>query len=222
MESVTGSSTKLLHNKAVVEFYKSDFKKYEHFQRQLNEIIGRTLEDEEQVEVKDLSLVAAYFNKAIMLYQLRQPQAALRISLALLKHVDVLDDALAQRVGLLAINLLLTTNQVKKAEAVVELLQAQINASPDVFASDEDDEISSATGKKLEEKSYKSLDQFKWMFRLYMLRTKLLNDKAIMVPNEETTEMLVLKAHQYYNGHDFQMAAKELSKKYVNPIPTAL
>lgn len=25
--------------------------------------------------------------------------------------------------------------------------------------------------------------------------------------------MLVLKAHQYYVGHDYQMAAKELAKK---------
>lgn len=212
----------MLHNKAVVEFYKNDFKKFEQFHRQLNEIIGRTLEDEEQVEIKDFSLVTAYFNKAIILYHLRQPQAALRISLALLKHIDVLENVLAQRVGLLVINLLLTTNQVKKAEAVVELLQTQITACPDAFASDEDDDSEPSADKKLEQKSFKNLDQFKWMFRLYMLRTKLLNDKTIVIPSEETTEMLVLKAHQYYNGHDFQMAAKELTKKYVNPIPTAL
>lgn len=29
----------------------------------------------------------------------------------------------------------------------------------------------------------------------------------------QSPEMLVLKAHQYYAGHDYQMAAKELAKK---------
>lgn len=34
--------------------------------------------------------------------------------------------------------------------------------------------------------------------------------------------MLVLKAHQFYLGHDYQMAARELAKKPVNESPTIL
>lgn len=38
----------------------------------------------------------------------------------------------------------------------------------------------------------------------------------------QTTEMLVLKAHQFYLGHDYQMAAKELAKTPINELPNVL
>lgn len=120
-----------------------------------------------------------------------------------------------QRAGLLTINLLLNTNQPKKADALVELLQVRLNISSESLTSDEDDDSDVSRDKK-KEKSLKSLDYFKWMFRLYKIRSNVLNVKNLLIPNEDTSEISILRGHQYYNGIDYQMAAKELSKNFSN------
>lgn len=166
-------------------------------------------------DIKDLSLVIPLFNKAVVLYQLRQPLAAWKIIFVLLKHLDALDTAVARKIGLLAIQLMLNLNQPKKAEAIITLLKLRLSSNSDLL-SDEDDELTELLYEKRTEvvkQNVKSLDEFRWMFRLYKLRSKIVNEKPILVPPEESPEMLVLKAHQYYIGKDYQMAAKELTKK---------
>lgn len=37
----------------------------------------------------------------------------------------------------------------------------------------------------------------------------------------QTSDISILRAHQYYNGIDYQMAAKEMSKKF-NNIPASI
>lgn len=125
------------------------------------------------------------------------------------------DDTVAQKVGLLTVNLLLNTNQAKKADGLIELLQIRLNITSETLTSDEDDDLLLATGQS-KEKPFRSLDQFKWMFRLYKIRSNVLNGKHILIPSEDTSEISILKAHQYYNGIDYQMAAKELSKQFAN------
>lgn len=129
-----------------------------------------------------------------------------------------IDDSVAQKVGLLTVNLLLNTNQAKKADALIELLQIRLNITAESLTSDEDDDLLIGQTK---EKPLKSLDQFKWMFRLYKIRSNVLNGKNILIPSEDTSEISILKAHQYYNGIDYQMAAKELSKQFAN-IPSTI
>lgn len=192
-------------------------------------------------EIKDINQTIAYYNKALVMFHLRQPKAALKIMLAVMKHIDQLgnslkqqldkyffllmfvlklcntDDSVAQKVGLLTVNLLLNTNQAKKADALIELLQIRLNIKSESLASDEDDDLLIGQSK---EKPLKSLEQFKWMFRLYKIRSNVLNGKNILIPSEDTSEISILKAHQYYNGIDYQMAAKELSKPFANAPST--
>ncbi len=97
----------------------------------------------------------------------------------------------------------------------MELLQARLNISSESLTSDEDDDSDLSRDKK-KEKSVKSLDYFKWMFRLYKTRSNVLNVKNLLIPNEDTSEISILRGHQYYNGIDYQMAAKELSKNFSN------
>lgn len=121
---------------------------------------------------------------------------------------------MAQKVGLLTVNLLLNTNQAKKADALIELLQVRLNITSESLTSDEDDDLLLSGQPK--EKPVRSLDHFKRMFRLYKIRSNVLNGKNILIPSEDTSEISILKAHQYYNGIDYQMAAKELSKQFAN------
>lgn len=177
---------KILHNKAVVEFYRDDLNNYNEFLKCLDEIIGEMPNLSVQAfDIKDLSLAIPLFNKAVVLFQLRQSQAALKIVLVLLKHLDAFDIELAQKIGLLAIQLVLNLNQPKKAEAIITLLKLRLSSSTDLI-SDEDDETNLLLDKNIEaSKTLKPLNEFRWMFRLYRMRSKVLNVKSVLIPNEE-------------------------------------
>lgn len=187
LEIAFGSSTKIMQNKAVAEFFKSDFKRYEQFRQRLNELIGDVSSNNDDViDIKDIAILIPLFNKSILLYQLRQPLAALKILLVLLRHLDLVEATVAQRIGLLAINILLNLNQPRKAEAVVELLIARMNACADSMGSDEDEVTDVLLDKSKDTvKPAKSLSQFRWMLRLAKLRSKVMNEKYILIPNEE-------------------------------------
>lgn len=175
-----------MHNKAVVEFYRDDLNNYNEFLKCLDEIIGEMPNLSVQAfDIKDLSLAIPLFNKAVVLFQLRQSQAALKIVLVLLKHLDAFDIELAQKIGLLAIQLVLNLNQPKKAEAIITLLKLRLSSSTDLI-SDEDDETNLLLDKNIEaSKTLKPLNEFRWMFRLYRMRSKVLNVKSVLIPNEE-------------------------------------
>lgn len=133
--------------------------------------------------------------------------------------LTILDDAVAQRSGLLTVNLLLNTHQLKKADVLFELLQTRLNIAWETFTSDEEDDSDVAIELKKEKPiGSKSLDIFKWMFRLYKIRNNVLNGKIVLIPHEDTAELSILRAHQFYNGIDYQMAAKELAKEFRKPI----
>lgn len=210
-----------MHNKAVVEFYRSGLQNYNEFRKHLDDIIGEIPNLSVQAfDIKDLSLVIPLFNKAVVLFQLRQCLAALKIVQVLLKHIDAFDAAVAQKILLLAIQLVLNLNQPKKSEHIISLFKTRLRSPSDLLSScDEDDEPNLLVDKNIEPtKTLKPLDQYRWMLRLYKMRSKVLNEKSVLIPNDETPEMLVLKAHQYYIGHDYQMAAKELAKKPITAI----
>lgn len=181
---------KILHNKAVVEFYRSGFKNFHEFRKTLDDIIGEIPNISIQAfDIKDLSLALPLFNKAIVLFQLRQSVASLKIVLVLLKHLDAFDTTVAQRIGLLAIQLVLNLNQPKKAEAIITLLKLRLSTSSDLLiGSEEDDEANLLLEKNIEPiRTAKPLDQFRWMFRLYKMRSRVLNEKSIVIPNEEVS-----------------------------------
>lgn len=182
LEATFGCSTKLMQNKAVAEFYKSDFKRYEKFRQSLNELIGDVSADSDEViEIKDIANLVPLFNKAILLFQLRQPMAALKIILVLLKHLDLVDRPIAQRIGLLAINILLNLNQPKRVHEVIALLRNRLRGP---LNSPSDDGIDILLKKVPDPKLVRSLTEFKWMFRWYKLRSDVLNDETISVQGE--------------------------------------
>lgn len=221
LESTFGCSTKLMQNKAVATFYKNDLRNYEKFRRSLNELVGDIRSDsDETIEIKDIAILVPLFNKAILLFQLRQPMAALKIILVLLKHLDLVDSYIAHRIGLLAINILLNLNQPKKANDVIELLNKRLNGATD--SSSDEDNNRTLDKTTVETKLVKVNNDFNWMFRFYKFRSKIFNEKSTLIPIEDSPEMLVLKAHQYYAGHDYQMAAKEFTKRFTAESPNIL
>lgn len=175
-------------NKAVAEFYKNEFRNYEKFRKNLNELIGDIRSDSDEIiEIKDIAILVPLFNKAILLFQLRQPMAALKIILVLIHHLDLVDSLVARRIGLLAVNILLNLNQPKGARDVIELLKSRLSGCPD-FSSDEDEEL--LLDKTLHAKPPKVLSEFKWMFRFYKFRSRIFNERNAQIPIEDVSGMI--------------------------------
>ncbi|XP_058451693.1 CCR4-NOT transcription complex subunit 10 [Malaya genurostris] len=210
------SNPKVIHNRAVAEFYMSDLRRYDQFRKtmvQITELVGEI----QSVNVKHPELAAAYVNQAMILYHFKQPLAALKIILAVMSHFDQLDDYLLRKAGIFTVHLLLDTNQPKKANGLLAMLQARLNIRvQEILSSDDEDErpVDNESRKDISEIQF---EEFRKEFRLILIRSNLLNGKKnFLIPCEDTSEYSVLKGHQYYLGNDYQMAAKELSKRFVN------
>lgn len=159
-------------------------KNYVEFRKSLDDLIGE-LPNTESFDIKDLSLAVPLFNKAIIHYQLRQPSAAWKSLYVLLRHLDALDTVVAQKIALLGVQLMLNLYQPKKAEAIITLLKVRLGSTADLFGGKTGDGLNLKLEKPLDlSDTVKSLEQFKWMFRLYEMRSKVMNRKPVVIPPE--------------------------------------
>lgn len=240
---------KLKHIKAVAAFYNSDCRDVKSLETVLDEICGPLIDHDDDrpltLESHEPSCLIAYFNKAVVLYHTSKRTTALKLLTALLQYIHVFDNEMVKKVCMLTATILLDTNRPRQAEAVLDLMKNRLNTTFEaLMAADElaDSELMAVN----EGRRSRSLNEFKWMLRYCLLRCKVLAEQPVAVPVVEevqihyshrliimfkmrsffvllqTSEMLVLKAHQFYLGHDYQMAAKELVKKPINELPNVL
>lgn len=152
-----------------------------------------------------------------MLFHLKQPYSALKIMKGILQHERELDNSFLEKVGLLTACLLLDTNQAKKADQLIDMLQTRLDLN-------NDDILMPDMLESELEKEKETLDEeqeiFRNLFRLVLIRSNLLNGKNAIIPLEETSNFSILKAHQFYLGNDFQMASRELAKQFKNELIT--
>lgn len=138
----------------------------------------------------------------------------------ILQHVDHLNNKFLEKVGLLTVCLLLDTNQAKKADLLLEMLQNRLNINNDDILMSDDDILEPEQSKKLEDLDEEQ-EIYRNLFRLALIRSRLLNSKSVIIPQEDTSNFCILKAHQFYLMNDFQMAAKELSRQFKNEVITS-
>jgi CCR4-NOT transcription complex subunit 10 len=208
---------KAAHNLAVAEFYKSELKSCDFFKKSLFALTNlNDVQTQAVIDIPSANLCPLYYNYAVVLFHQKQTYFALKIMTSILQHINQLNNKFLEKIGLLTVCLLLDTNQAKKADQLLEMLQNRLNLN--------NDDILNADEEIEKEKKEESLDEeqeiFNNLFRLALIRSKLLNGKSITIPLEETSNFSILKAHQFYLMNDFQMSAKELSKHFKNEIIT--
>lgn len=136
----------------------------------------------------------------------------------ILQHVDQLENKFLEKAGLLTACLLLDTNQARKADQLIDMLQTRLDLNNDDILMPDD-----MLEPELEKEKEVVDDEqaaFRNLFRLVLIRSHLLNGKNAIIPLEETSNFSILKAHQFYLGNDFQMASRELAKKFKNELIT--
>nr|XP_022912981.1 CCR4-NOT transcription complex subunit 10 [Onthophagus taurus] len=114
---------KVAHNKIVLEYYKSDLKKLDVFQKSLLALFNKFHLKLEKLD--DVDHCALHYNQALLLYHQRQYSAALRIMDRVYKFIEPMDDILSKQAGLLMIELQLCIKQPEKALSFITYLQNQ-------------------------------------------------------------------------------------------------
>lgn len=186
-----------MNNEAVAEFNKNDIQKFKSL---INHITG--LDEKSIEEIKAATDIVAYYNHALIYFHEKKYQKSLKVVQAILSQENLLDEKLSEKVHLLAANLYLNTHQYKKADEVADVLQSNLlKVESPVDCTDD--------GKA----SKKELDR---VCQLTILRSNLLNGKIVVIPTEDDADYNILRAHKYYLGHDYQMAAKELARPFKN------
>lgn len=100
-----------------------------------------------------------------------------------MSQIDLLDNSLIEKAGLLTATLLLDTNQPKRADILLQMLQNRLELNNDDILSPDDFEVDPIERKK--EDLDEEQEMFRKLFRLVLIRSHLLNGKNVLIPLEE-------------------------------------
>lgn len=193
MTVASDADNRLKHIKAVAAFYTSDCRNVKALEMVLDEICGEISDDDQPLVVTDNCCSVAYFNKAVVLFHVGKPLKALKVLSALLQHIHTLDDDVVKKLGILTANILLNTNQPKKAEAVLVLMKDRLKTTFELLtAADTFDDSELVLDNESRPVVTKSLDEFRWMLRYSLLRCKVLAQQTTVVPVAEEVRYTIL------------------------------
>lgn len=88
LEALRPKDLKVMHNKVVSEYYKSDLKKTEVFKKSLNAICGQITASDSSESVDDVERCVMRYNQAVLFYHTKQYDSALKIVNKLFTFVE--------------------------------------------------------------------------------------------------------------------------------------
>ncbi|XP_044746567.1 CCR4-NOT transcription complex subunit 10 [Coccinella septempunctata] len=196
---------KVFLNKAVVEYYKSDFKKTEQFEKALTSLCDQFNIQFDKLD--DVSHCIVLYNKVVLLFHKREYTLALRIIEKLYKFIEPMDDVLARKVCFLAAELQLLIKMPDKALSTLtyvedHLIDKKQSASVDASKS------SNTSADEL------CIKVAKYKARCYIMKRNLSiakNQIQLFDGDQWKVDALFLNANQQYLGGQFQKALKTLS-----------
>ncbi|KAF5301348.1 hypothetical protein FQA39_LY10746 [Lamprigera yunnana] len=142
---------KVAINKLVVEYYKSELKAADTFQKGLTHFFTQFRVRLEKLD--DVDHCIAHYNQAVLLYHQKQYNEAVRIMERVYKFIEPMDETLAQQVGLLLVELHLSTKQPDKASCLLNFLENQLfNSTPIAIKSN--DKSFKPCDKEVKEKTF--------------------------------------------------------------------
>ncbi|XP_008546859.1 CCR4-NOT transcription complex subunit 10 [Microplitis demolitor] len=134
LESLRPKDLKVMHNKIIVEYYKSDLMKTELARKSLNAIGGSPVSEDSAGDgandgTDDAEKCVMRYNQAVVLFHSRQYELALQILEKLFSFVEPMEENLAWKVCLFLIELYIQTNRLALALALVNYVENQFICS---------------------------------------------------------------------------------------------
>lgn len=149
LEATCGQDLKLGHNKAVVEYYKSELRKTNQFKKSFDALCSQAhINFEDTSSLEDVDHCIFYFNHSIRLFHLKQYATAFDLISKVFSLIEPMEESLAQKVSLLLLELLLQTHQPEKALPHISYIEQQFSSVSTL-----------PVGKLAVEKDVKNLDR---------------------------------------------------------------
>ncbi|XP_074644755.1 CCR4-NOT transcription complex subunit 10-like [Tubulanus polymorphus] len=121
---------KIMHNKAVIEYYQSGLKKTDEFRQHIRNICNQCQVNLDNIAaMDDVDQILLYYNHAVILYRLRQYHSAVNIVDKLFQFIEPLEENLARKVSLLLAQLYLCTHQPEKATGLLSFIEKSLFSS---------------------------------------------------------------------------------------------
>ncbi|KAJ8962748.1 hypothetical protein NQ318_001146 [Aromia moschata] len=206
---------KVIHNKAIVEYYKTDFKKTEQFQKNLTSLCNQFKIKVEKLD--DIDHCVVQFNQAILLYHQRQYTQAQRIMDRVYKFIEPMDESLAKQVSLLAIELQLCLRQPEKALTLINYLENNLIYGGSIplkglDKSGKEKKVQLPPPKPLSEEFEKKL--LKYKMRCYLMNhsmTTAIKEIQLLLKDKCNIDAMFLAANIEYLKGNFKESVKILT-----------
>ncbi|XP_051175412.1 CCR4-NOT transcription complex subunit 10 [Leptopilina boulardi] len=175
LEILRPKDLKVIHNKIVAEYFKSNLKQTEIFKKNLNTICGQLWGVDSMDTVDDVEKCVMRYNQAILLYHTRQYKAALQLMIRLFSLIEPLvsEESLAQKVCLLLIELYIATGQPDAALTLVNYIERQFTVSDLSKVTLTDKEEFVKTSRELKETKKDSSEIAIDAFRIKLMKCKI-------------------------------------------------
>ncbi|KAG7211993.1 hypothetical protein KM043_011189 [Ampulex compressa] len=172
LEIIRPKDLKVMHNKVVVECYKSDLKKIEILRKSLNAICGQmsTLDSGETID--DVKKCVMRYNQAVLMYHTKQYTTALQIMNRLFAFIEPMEESLAHKVCLLLIELHIVTDQPDAALSLVNYIESQFISTDNSKISSVDKEGVIKSVKEQKEQKNDVVDTATDAFKIKLLKYK--------------------------------------------------
>ncbi|XP_035678985.1 CCR4-NOT transcription complex subunit 10-like [Branchiostoma floridae] len=236
LEETRQNDHKVLHNRAVVEFHKSNCTKTDEFRQRLQTVCSQlSIKVNDLDGLEDVDNGVLYYNQAVVRFHTRQFQEAANILEKLFQFIEPLEETLARKIYMVLIDLYLLTYQAEKALHMVSYFDKMLFDPPSAGKSkegaqdkDKDKEKdktpeSGATPAAAKETAIETVspnEEFRPLLHQYKARCCLLAKsikackreiKAVINTQGMTSTTIFLKANFEYLRHNYRKAVKLLS-----------
>ncbi|KAK2146588.1 hypothetical protein LSH36_595g00023 [Paralvinella palmiformis] len=134
-----GQDSKVIHNRGVVEYYRSDMAKTDEFKKALQEISHKSRFNLENItNLEDVDQCIVYYNQAVILYHLRQYSKSFNILDKLCPLIEPMDEILSRKVLFLLVELHLCTKRPEKAMGVISMIEKVLYGNGKTTQQDKD------------------------------------------------------------------------------------
>ncbi|XP_033754532.1 CCR4-NOT transcription complex subunit 10-like isoform X2 [Pecten maximus] len=198
---------KVVHNKAVAEFYQSGFLTTDEFRDRLSSVClmaNVNINNSESLEDVDHSVI--YYNQAVVLYHLRQYKAALNILDKLFQFIEPLE-ALARKAMMLLVELYLCTFQPEKAIGMLSYAEkTMFNGSKEKTEKENKEETEASEQWKPKISLFKT----RCLLMMKSMKSCKREIKSLMTTQAVNTSVIFLKSNFEYLRGNYRKTIKML------------
>uniref|UniRef100_A0A673TFB6 CCR4-NOT transcription complex subunit 10 n=1 Tax=Suricata suricatta TaxID=37032 RepID=A0A673TFB6_SURSU len=128
LQEVNKDDYKIILNKAVAEFFKSNQMTTDSLRQTLNQLKNQVHSAVEEMDgLDDVENSMLYYNQAVILYHLRQHTEAIAVAEKLYQFIEPFEEKFAQAVCFLLVDLYILTYQAEKALHLLAVLEKMIS-----------------------------------------------------------------------------------------------